>query len=132
MTDFQRNVERPSWDQYFFDLATLVSSRATCPRLAVGAVLVKNKRVIGMGYNGAIEGAPHCTDEGCIIVYNHCKRARHSEINALMNTFVNPYGATLYCTHEPCGDCRAELHKAGIYDLRWQTAKPEETTHRST
>lgn len=81
---------------------------------------MKNKRVIGMGYNGAIEGHDHCYEVGCTIVYGHCKNARHSEVNAIINASANPYGATLYCTHEPCGECRAELHKVGVYDLRWQ------------
>lgn len=114
---------RPSWDDYFFDQASLVSTRATCPRLSVGSVLVKNKRIIGTGYNGAPDGEPHCEDEGCLIVYGHCKRARHSEVNALINSTANPYGATLYCTHDPCNECRRELADQGIRDIRFRAQK---------
>lgn len=53
---------RPSWDQYFMDMADLVSTRGTCDRKRVGAVIVKNKRVIASGYNGSIPGMPHCDD----------------------------------------------------------------------
>lgn len=116
---------RPTWDEYFFSLAQLVSSRATCPRLSVGSVLVKNKRVIGMGYNGSLPGELECLDSGCIMVYNHCKRSVHAEINALTNCFTNPYGATLYVTHEPCLGCSEQLAKAGIYDIRYKQAKKE-------
>lgn len=110
---------RPTWDEYFYSLATLVSTRATCPRMSVGAVVVKNKRVIGMGYNGAPDGEEHCLDSGCLIVYNHCKRSRHAEVNAIINTQGNIYGATIYCTHDPCNDCRRELDKVGITDIRF-------------
>lgn len=120
---------RPSWDEYFFSLAQLVSSRATCPRLSVGSVLVKNKRVIGMGYNGARDGEPECVDVGCAIVYNHCKRARHSEVNAIINAQGNVYGATLYATHDPCNDCRRELDKVGITDIRFiEPKRPSDST----
>jgi dCMP deaminase len=113
---------RPSWDEYFFALAAMAATRATCPRASVGSVLVKEKRVIGTGYNGSEPGAPHCVDVGCLLVNNHCQRVVHSEVNALRNAVTYPYGATLYCTLEPCRTCRLELAQAGVTDLRWNRA----------
>ena len=118
MLNFNKKPNRPSWDDYFFEIAKLVVTRATCPRKQVGSVLVKNKRIISSGYNGAREGEPHCIDNECILVNNHCKRAVHSEINALKNALIPAYGATLYCTHQPCAECETELYIAGVRDIR--------------
>lgn len=75
---------RPSWDDYFFDLARFVSKRATCPRASIGVVLVDNKhRIISTGYNGAASQEAHCTDVGCEMFAGHCVRARHAERNAV-------------------------------------------------
>ena len=75
---------RPSWDDYFFDLARSVSTRATCPRASIGVVIVsKDHHVISTGFNGAPSGEPHCTDVGCEIFANHCVRARHAERNSI-------------------------------------------------
>lgn len=110
---------RPSWEEYFFSLTNLVATRSTCPRLSVGAVLVKNKRVIGMGYNGAPDGEPHCIDEGCLMVDDHCVRTIHGEMNALINCLGNPYGGTMYINYESCSLCQAKLKAAGVTDIRW-------------
>ena len=74
---------RPSWAAYFLDLAYAVSTRATCPRKSVGAVIVKDRRVLATGYNGSMSGQPHCTQVGCDIEDEHCVRTVHAELNAI-------------------------------------------------
>lgn len=75
---------RPDWDSYFFEIARIVSTRATCPRAQIGVVLVdKRHRIVSTGFNGAASGEPHCTDVGCWMYADHCVRARHAERNAV-------------------------------------------------
>src|SRR4028118_148388 len=62
-----RKKARPSWDEYFTRIAHEVATRSTCPRLAVGAVIVRDKRILTTGYNGSPSGMPHCDDVGCLI-----------------------------------------------------------------
>lgn len=115
---------RPDWDSYYYEMAKLVATRATCPRMAVGSVLVKDKKIISTGYNGAPPGEVHCEDVGCLMVKlpheerAHCKRVVHSEINALNNALINPFGAILYCTHYPCAECTERLMSQGVRDIR--------------
>ena len=108
---------RPTWDQTYADLAKLVAKRATCPRASVGAVLVRDNRVLATGYNGAPPKAPHCTDDGCMMVEGHCIRAVHAEANALLTCArhgVSTEGATCYVTVLPCVRCFHLLQAAGI------------------
>ena len=77
------NWKRPSWDEYFLKLAMLASERATCPRMHCGCVLVKDKYVLATGYNGSLPGTPHCYEDGCMVVNDHCVRTNHAEINAI-------------------------------------------------
>lgn len=117
--------ERKSWDDYFFDIAQLVATRATCPRKSVGCVIVSNNRILSTGYNGARSGEPHCTEIGCDLSSTRngksCTRAVHAEINALRQFyprsandpiyFINNNGAdlTMYCTLQPCPKCQKEI-----------------------
>src|SRR3989338_3165486 len=91
---FLAESKRPDFDEYFMRIAVEVSSRATCLRRHVGAVLVKDKRIISTGYNGSTSGAPHCTEIGCLIVKRddedgstkeHCIRTVHAEENAILH-----------------------------------------------
>jgi dCMP deaminase len=75
---------RPGWDEYFMQIAHTVSSRATCPRAAVGCVLMRDHRILTTGYNGAPRGVAHCTEVGCTLVNEHCLRATHAEANAVV------------------------------------------------
>ncbi|MBU0473454.1 MAG: dCMP deaminase [Bacteroidetes bacterium] len=112
--------KRPSWDEYFLKVAMLVSERATCPRMHVGCVLVKDKQILATGYNGSIPGDAHCEDDGCIIVDNHCVRTNHAEINAITqcaNHGVNTSGAKAYVTNMPCTTCSKALIAAGIKEI---------------
>jgi len=92
---------RPDWDTYFIRIASEVAMRSTCPRASVGAVIVKDNRILSTGYNGAPAGKPHCIDEGCIIDEgdDHCQRTIHAETNAIAQAAkygVSIDGATLY------------------------------------
>jgi len=105
---------RQSWDEYFFSLATAVSSRATCPRRQVGCVLVKNNIIVATGYNGSVHGEPHCIDIGCNMVDGHCVRTIHAEQNALLHATSNLLNAVAYVTLEPCSTCSRLMRQAGI------------------
>ncbi len=112
--------KRPSWDEYFLKVAMLVSERATCPRMHVGCVLVKDKQILATGYNGSIPGDAHCEDDGCIIVDNHCVRTNHAEINAITQCAthgVNTSGSTAYVTNMPCTTCSKALIAAGVKEI---------------
>lgn len=92
-------MERPDWDDYFINIADEVAQRSTCPRAKVGAVIVKDHRIIATGYNGAPAGKSHCYDEGCIMENGHCQRAVHAETNAIAQAAkygLAIEGATLY------------------------------------
>lgn len=119
---------RPKWDEYFLKMAALIAERATCHRHHVGAVIVRGKKVLTTGYNGAGKGLPDCLELGCKknkegiasgISSERC-RGIHAEQNAIIqaaNSGENIDGATLYCTHTPCMMCAKELHNAGIKEV---------------
>ena len=108
---------RPSWDEYFLKLAMLASERATCPRMHCGCVLVLDRNILATGYNGSLPGLPHCYDEGCLMVNDHCVRTNHAEINAICQASrhgISLAGATAYVTNMPCTNCAKALVGAGI------------------
>jgi dCMP deaminase len=116
---------RPGWDQYFLELADLVASRSTCLRRQVGAVLVKEERIIATGYNGAPRGLRHCLELGCLREeqgipsgqrYELC-RGVHAEQNAIINAAyygISTREAVIYCTNQPCIICARMIINAGI------------------
>lgn len=111
-------MSRVDWDTYFTELAEKAATRATCPRRQVGCVIVRDKRVVSTGYNGAPSGADHCVDVGCDLRDNHCKRAVHAEINAIKATSRSQRaGASLYCTLFPCYDCASAVAHSGIVEV---------------
>jgi len=117
MADIEK---RPSWDEYFLKVAMLVSERATCPRMHVGCVLVKDNQILATGYNGSIPNDTHCEDDGCIVVDNHCVRTNHAEINAITQCArhgVNTLGAKAYVTNMPCTTCSKALIASGIKEI---------------
>jgi len=110
-------VPRSSPDIYFLRIAAVVATRATCPRRAVGAVIVKDSHILATGYNGAPRGLTHCTESGCEIVGGHCVRAAHSEANALISaarhgTCIDK--ASMFVTTQPCLQCAKLIVNAGI------------------
>ncbi|MDF7637366.1 deaminase [Leuconostocaceae bacterium ESL0958] len=109
--------QRISWHQYFIAQAAILSTRSTCNRRHVGAILVKENRIMASGYNGAVAGTPHCTEVGDYLVDGHCLRAVHAEQNALMQAAkmgIAVDGADLYVTDFPCALCTKLLLQAGI------------------
>jgi len=118
-------AHRPTWDAYFMDIAVLVAKRSTCLRRSVGALIVKDKRILTTGYNGAPSGIRHCTEIGCLREsmniasgqrHELC-RGIHAEQNAIIQAAyhgVSIAGATLYCTNLPCSICTKMIINAGI------------------
>ncbi len=113
----QPHRSRPSWDDYFLQIAFTVAQRSTCDRAHVGCVLVRERRILTTGYNGAPAGLPHCDDAGHLMVDGHCVRTLHAEQNALIQAAlhgVGTEGATAYVTHQPCLTCAKMLINAGV------------------
>lgn len=120
--------KRPSWDEYFMEVAHLVSKRATCHRRSVGAVLVKEKKILATGYNGAPSGLKHCTDMTCLRQklnipsgqrHELC-RGLHAEQNVILQAAlhgVSTKGSSLYITNQPCVICVKMLINAGIREI---------------
>ena len=115
-------MERPDWDEYFLGIAKAVSARASCPRASVGAVVVKDNRIISTGYNGAQAGDPHCMDIGCIMIGGHCSTAVHAEVNAIAQAAkfgLSVDGGTVYYWDSldrsvSCRNCLQVMIAAGI------------------
>ena len=117
--------DRPTWHEYFMGICDLVSSRSTCIRRKVGAVLVKEKRLLCSGYNGAPANVPHCRETGCLREklnvpsgekHELC-RGVHAEQNAIIQAALHgssTRGATLYTTANPCSSCAKIIANAGI------------------
>jgi len=98
-------------------IALDVSTRATCRRRQVGAVIERERRILTTGYNGAPMGLAHCLDVGCHLVNGHCIRCLHAEQNAIIQAAyfgIATSGANLYCTHQPCNMCARMIVNAGI------------------
>ena len=129
---------RKSWDEYFMEIAEIVKTRSTCLRRQVGAVIVKDNRIITTGYNGAPSGLRHCTDiGGCERERLHIPsgqrhelcRALHAEQNAIIQAAklgVNIDGSTLYCTHQPCILCAKMIVNAGIARVVYHSGYPDD------
>ncbi|MDR0898759.1 MAG: cytidine/deoxycytidylate deaminase family protein [Lactobacillaceae bacterium] len=114
--------KRINWSQFFMTQAAILSTRSTCTRLHVGAIVVKDNRVIAEGYNGSVAGTPHCTEVGDYIVDGHCVRAIHAEQNALVqaaNMGISVDGAEIYVTDIPCVHCTKLLLQAGIKKINY-------------
>jgi dCMP deaminase len=120
--------KRPSWDQYFMNITRQVSQRSTCLRRTVGAILVRDKRILTTGYNGAPRGFKHCGEVGCLREEKNVPagerhelcRGLHAEMNALLQAAiygVRIEGATLYSTTYPCSLCVKMLINAGITEI---------------
>ncbi|NIA23112.1 MAG: cytidine deaminase [Proteobacteria bacterium] len=131
-------MERPSWDEYFMQITELVKERSTCLRRKVGAVIVKNKRILTTGYNGPPEGFKHCDElGGCIRDRLHIpsgqrqelSRAVHAEQNAIVQAAkmgISIDGGTIYVTNHPCVICTKMLINAGIKRIVYKEGYPDE------
>lgn len=120
---------RPSWTEYFLDIAKVVATRADCTRRRVGAVIVKDNRILSTGYNGAPSGRPGCASQGACprgkltveeqprdTGYSNCG-AVHAEANAIIYARKDLSGATLYCTDKPCVECEKLIAATGIKEV---------------
>jgi len=108
---------RISWVEYFMGIAHEVAKRSTCDRARVGAVIVRDKRILTTGYNGSPRGLPHCDDEGHMMVNGSCQRSVHAEANTIIQAAlhgVSIEGSIIYVTHAPCHNCLKMIINAGI------------------
>jgi len=128
---------RPSWDEYFMQIAELVSTRSTCLRRQVGAVIVRDKRILSTGYNGAPRGLRHCAEVGCLRErlgvppgerHEIC-RGIHAEQNAIIQAAyhgVSIRGGTIYTTHFPCSLCAKMIINASLATIVVAREYPDE------
>ncbi len=119
---------RPSWDEYFSDVARLVSTRSTCLRRKVGAVIVRDKRILSTGYNGAPSKTKHCIEVGCMRdelnipsgQRHELCRGLHAEQNALLQAAlcgISLKDSTIYITNQPCIICAKMIINVGIKEV---------------
>ena len=132
---------RPSWDQYFMSIADLAATRSTCLRRQVGAVIVKDKRILATGYNGAPKGLAHCLDVGCLREklnipsgerHELC-RAIHAEQNAVVQAAtsgVNITGGTIYTTTFPCSLCSKIIINSSIVRIVCRDGYPDDLSRQ--
>lgn len=132
--------DRPPWEIYFMDIASLVARRSTCLRRSVGAVIVKDKRILSTGYNGAPSGIRHCLETGCLREQmglasgerHELCRGIHAEQNAIIQAALHGVSikdADLYCTNLPCTICTKMLINAGIRKIHYRSGYAD---HMST
>ncbi|MFC1703288.1 cytidine/deoxycytidylate deaminase family protein [Candidatus Omnitrophota bacterium] len=132
----KKNDNRPSWDEYFIDVANIVASRSTCLRRKVGAVVVKDKRILATGYNGVPSGIKHCLSRGCLREkmripsgerHELC-RGLHAEQNAILQAVIHHIdiqGSSIYITNQPCIICSKMLINAQIKEIVIASSYPD-------
>lgn len=132
---------RPDWDHYFMEMAEVVAKRSTCLRRQVGAVLVKDRRLLTSGYNGAPSGMAHCAETGCLRQqmnvpsgqqHEMC-RGLHAEQNAIIQAALHGISikdSVLYVTHQPCVICAKMMINAGVKTVIMKDAYPDELSER--
>jgi len=134
-------MNRPDWNEYFMRMAELAAERSTCIRRRVGAVLVKDKRVLATGYNGAPTKIPHCEETGCWREKKNVPsgerheicRGIHAEQNLIAQAAlhgVKTEGATVYCTTQPCIICAKLLINAGIKKIYYKNSYDDQFTKK--
>ncbi|WP_096198922.1 deoxycytidylate deaminase [Bacillus sp. FJAT-45350] len=120
-------MARPSWDETFLTVASVLADRSTCKRAKVGCVITKDNRIVSTGYNGSIHGHEHCTEDDCCLnEQGRCIRTIHAEQNALLHAKEDLYGTTAYVTHEPCETCTKLLAQAGIKKVIYAKSYPNQ------
>ena len=127
---------RPSWDSYFMKIAEDVATRSTCIRRQVGAVIVKDKRILTTGYNGVPSGISHCNEQNCLRTKLNIPsgeraelcRGLHAEQNAIIQAAyygISVKDAKIYVTHKPCSICTKMLINSGIKDFIYRNTYPD-------
>jgi dCMP deaminase len=129
-------MARPSWEEYFMAITHLVAKRSTCMRRQVGAILIKEKRILATGYNGVPSGLAHCQEVGCLREtegipsgerHELC-RGLHAEQNVIIQAAyhgINIQGSHLYCTNLPCSICLKMIIAAGIRKIIYEEGYPD-------
>lgn len=132
---------RPTWDQYFLNIADVVAGRSTCLRRQVGALVVKDKRILTTGYNGAPRGLAHCGDTGCLrdqagaasgTTHELC-RGLHAEQNAILQAALHGVsidGGVMYSTHQPCVLCTKMIINAGLWAIYYLEPYEDPLAHK--
>jgi len=134
-------MNRPSWDEYFLRITREVSQRSTCLRRKVGAVLVRDRRILATGYNGAPSGLAHCGEVGCLRALHNVPsgerhelcRGLHAEMNALIQSAlfgIPTSDSTIYTTAHPCSLCAKMLINAGVKRVVMLDDYPDELAKR--
>ncbi|MGO9480181.1 MAG: deoxycytidylate deaminase [Candidatus Kryptoniota bacterium] len=114
---------RANWSEYFMGIAAQVSTRSTCDRKHVGAVIVRDKVILSTGYNGSLRGAPHCDDVGHDMENGHCVRTMHAEANAVAQAAkngVNIDNTEIFVTASPCLNCFKLIANSGITTIYYK------------
>ena len=130
-------MTRPSWDSYFMEITQVVATRSTCLRRQVGALLVREKRILSSGYNGSPRGLAHCLQVGCLREEMNIPsgqrqelcRGLHAEQNAIVHAAyhgINIAGSVLYVTHQPCIICAKMIINAGITKVIFAGEYPDQ------
>ncbi|HAE60745.1 MAG TPA: cytidine deaminase [Eubacteriaceae bacterium] len=130
-------MERPTWDEYFMEMLEIIKKRSTCMRRQVAALIVKDKRIIATGYNGAPTGTAHCGEVGCLREQQSIPsgsrhelcRGIHAEQNAIIQSAVHGVSvkdSTIYITHSPCVLCAKMIINAGIKRIVYSGAYPDQ------
>ena len=129
--------QRPDWQTYFMNIAQLVASRSTCIRRQVGAVIVKENRILSTGYNGTPTGIRHCLERGCLRdelkipsgQRHELCRGLHAEQNAIIQAAyhgVSIESGEIYCTNQPCIICAKMIINAGLKKIIIGNSYPDE------
>ncbi|ADU65829.1 cytidine/deoxycytidylate deaminase family protein [Desulfurispirillum indicum] len=136
------NRARPGWDQYFMNITAEVGRRSSCLRRQIGAIIVREKRIIATGYNGAPPGVRSSMEIGSCLrdernipsgTQHEICRGLHAEQNAILQAArfgTSVEGATLYCTHQPCSICAKIIIGAGIREVKYVHGYPDEMTRQ--
>lgn len=136
-THVDRQPQRITWAEYYLGIAYMVASRSTCVRRKVGAIAVKNQRIIATGYNGAPRHIPHCTVDTCIRKKLNVPSGQHHElcmaVHAEQNVIIQAAasgtdlnGAVLFCTTAPCSICTKMLINCGISTIHYVEGYPDD------
>ncbi len=123
---------RLDWDHYFMEIARQVSTRGTCDRKHVGAVVVRDRSILSTGYNGSIAGTEHCDEVDHMMEDGHCVRTIHAEANAIIQAARNGVmlnGSTLYTTSSPCWQCFKLISNSGIRKIVYGEFYRDERIH---
>ena len=137
MSEITKHLSRPDWDDYFMEIAEVTKKRSTCLRRQIGAVIVKDNRILATGDNGVPSGSDHCGSRGCLRdelgvpsgERHELCRGIHAEQNAIVQAAylgVSIDGSTLYCTNQPCILCAKMLINAGVKRIVIKDGYPDE------